>query len=78
MLTTGHEPPANLLASVFAVFERVSLLTRCHFDPQDVFRLDNLPDEQVRDLDERLRAVCGGVFDGKRPRRDAFEVDNPL
>lgn len=77
VLITGHDPPADLLASVFAVFERVSLLTRCHFDPQDVFRFDNLSDDQVRNLDDRLRAVCSGVFDGKPPRRDAFDVVNP-
>ena len=66
------------LAALFSIFDRVSLLLGCHFDPNDTFTLKDRSDEEVQENRERLSLVWEGCFIGQMPSQEMFSVENPL
>lgn len=66
------------LAALFSIFDRVSLLLGCHFDPNDTFALKGRNADEVQDFRERLSLVWEGCFIGQMPSQEVFSVENPL
>lgn len=65
-------------AVVFSVFAEITRLFHAHANPADVFRIDNASDDDLHDVDERLRHLCHCYFEGARPSLSGFPLVNPL
>ncbi len=55
---------------VFSIYRLVALQLLCHLNPNDVAGVDNLDDDAVIDLKNRVDFVFGSYF-----HRQAFEVE---
>jgi hypothetical protein len=55
---------------VFSIYRLVALQLLCHLNPNDVSGVDNLDDDAVIDLKNRLDFVVGNYF-----FREHFEID---
>jgi hypothetical protein len=67
-------PHFETLGVVARIIERVTLMTRRHVDPGDAFRIENLDDEQVAELDRRLRFCLLEISLGNEPDMSRWEL----
>lgn len=68
----------SLMWPLFRIFSHTMVSFGAHFDPNDVFRIENLTDEQVHDYRERFQLVFEGMFSGEMPvQSSCFETSNP-
>ena len=63
---------------IFRIFSHTFLTFGCHFDRNDVYKIENLKRAQVYELRERFQLVFEGFFSKDMPTQDCFEIPNPL
>jgi hypothetical protein len=56
------------------VVERITLMFRFHVDPSEVYRIENLDDEQVAELDKRVRFCLVEISLGNVPDMSRWET----
>ncbi|MBB6368546.1 phage-related baseplate assembly protein [Xanthomonas sacchari] len=54
------------------------MLLGCHFDPNDVFAIKGVSDEDVSGLRARFQFVFEGFYAGRMRAYDSFDPPNPL
>lgn len=67
-------PHFETLGVVARIIERVTLMTRRHVDPGDAYRIENLDDEQVAELDRRVRFCLLEMSLGNEPDMSRWEL----
>lgn len=67
-------PHFETLGAVARVADRITMLTRRHVDPDDVYRIENLDDEQVAELDRRVRFCLLEISLGNVPDMSRWEA----
>jgi hypothetical protein len=56
LISAVSEGPDFATLGVFIrIVERITLMVKRHVDPGDAYRIENLDDEQVAELDRRVR-----------------------
>ena len=60
-------PHFETLGVVARIVDRITLMTRRHVDPDDAYRIGNLDDEQVDELDRRVRFCLLEISLGNAP-----------
>jgi hypothetical protein len=68
-------PHFETLGVVARITERITLMTRRHVDPDDVYRIGNLDDGQVAELDRRVRFCLLEISLGNEPDMSRWEQD---
>ncbi|MEO8314446.1 MAG: hypothetical protein ABI645_06575 [Pseudomonadota bacterium] len=68
-------PHFETLGVVARITERITLMTRRHVDPDDAYRIGNLDDEQVAELDRRVRFCLLEISLGNEPDMSRWEQD---
>jgi hypothetical protein len=71
-------PHFETLGVVARITERITQMARRHVDPQDDYRIGNLDDAQVSDLDSRVRFLLLEVSLGNEPDMSRFETVTAL
>jgi hypothetical protein len=66
-------PHFETLGVVCRIVERISLMAKRHVDPGDVYRIENLDDEQVAELDRRVRHCLLEISLGNAPDMSRWE-----
>jgi hypothetical protein len=66
-------PHFETLGVVARIIERVTLMAKRHVDPDDVYRIENLDDEQVAELDRRVRFCLLEISLGNEPDMSRWE-----
>ncbi len=66
-------PHFDTLGVVARITERITLMTRRHVDPDDAYRIENLDDEQVAELDRRVRFCLLEISLGNEPDMSRWE-----
>lgn len=67
-------PHFETLGVVARVADRITMLTRRHVDPDDAYRIGNLDDEQVAELDRRVRFCLLEISLGNVPDMSRWEA----
>lgn len=67
-------PHFETLGVVARIADRITLLARRHIDPHDAYRIENLDDEQVAELDRRIRFCLLEVSLGNAPDMSRWEA----
>jgi hypothetical protein len=67
-------PHFETLGVVARIIERITLMTRRHVDPDDVYRIENMDDEQVAELDRRVRFCLLEISLGNEPDMSRWEA----
>jgi hypothetical protein len=67
-------PHFETLGVVARITERITLMAKRHVDPDDVYRIENLDDEQVAELDRRVRFCLLEISLGNEPDMSRWEV----
>jgi hypothetical protein len=62
------------LGVVARITERITLMLKRHVDPEDVYRIENLDDEQVAELDRRVRYLLVEISLGNEPDMSRWET----
>jgi hypothetical protein len=62
------------LGVVARITERITLMARRHVDPDDSYRIGNLDDEQVAELDRRVRFCLVEISLGNEPDMSRWET----
>ena len=57
----------DTLGVIIRIIERITLMLKCHVDPGDEFRIDNLSDGQVAEIDRRVRFCLLEISLGNAP-----------
>jgi hypothetical protein len=60
-------PDFQTLGAIIRIIERITLMARRHLDPGDVYRIGNLDDSQVIDMDQRIRFCLTEISLGNAP-----------
>jgi hypothetical protein len=68
-------PHFETLGVVARITDRITLMTRRHVDPDDSYRIENLDDEQVAELDRRVRFCLLEISLGNEPDMSRWEQD---
>ena len=68
-------PHFETLGVVARITERITLMTRRHVDPDDAYRIANLDDAQVAELDRRVRFCLLEISLGNEPDMSRWEQD---
>jgi hypothetical protein len=63
------------LGVVARITERITLMAKRHVDPDDAYRIENLDDEQVAELDRRVRFCLLEISLGNEPDMSRWEQD---
>jgi hypothetical protein len=66
-------PHFETLGVVARITERITLMAKRHVDPEDVYRIENLDDEQVAELDRRVRFCLLEISLGNEPDMSRWE-----
>lgn len=66
-------PHFETLGVVARIVDRITLMTRRHVDPDDSYRIGNLDDEQVDELDRRVRFCLLEISLGNEPDMTRWE-----
>jgi hypothetical protein len=66
-------PHFETLGVVARIADRITLLARRHIDPDDAYRIENLDDEQVAELDRRIRFCLLEISLGNAPDMSRWE-----
>ncbi|NIJ73959.1 Imm41 family immunity protein [Xanthomonas sp. LMG 9002] len=77
-LATDGELERETAWPLFRIFSFVLMLLGCHFDPNDLFAIKGVSDEDVRDLLERFQLVFEGFYAGRMPAYESLDPPNPL
>jgi hypothetical protein len=67
-------PHFETLGVVARIADRITLLARRHIDPDDTYRIANLDDEQVSELDRRIRFCLLEISLGNAPDLSRWEA----
>ena len=67
-------PHFETLGLVARITDRITLMTRRHVDPEDSYRVGNLDDEQVAELDRRVRFCLLEISLGNAPDMSRWEA----
>ncbi len=67
-------PHFETLGVVARITERITLMAKRHVDPEDVYRIGNLDDEQVAELDRRVRYCLLEISLGNEPDMSRWEA----
>ncbi len=67
-------PHFETLGVVARIIERITLMAKRHVDPEDVYRIGNLDDEQVAELDRRVRFCLLEISLGNEPDMSRWET----
>jgi hypothetical protein len=62
------------LGVVARITERITQMTRRHVDPDDAYRIENLDNEQVAELDRRVRYCLLEISLGNEPDMSRWDV----
>jgi hypothetical protein len=62
------------LGVIIRIVERITLMLKSHVDPGDVYRIENLDDEQVAELDRRVRFCLLEISLGNTPDMSRWET----
>jgi hypothetical protein len=68
-------PHFETLGVVARITERITLMAKRHVDPEDSYRIGNLDDEQVAELDRRVRFCLLEISLGNEPDMSRWEQD---
>jgi hypothetical protein len=68
-------PHFETLGVVARITERITLMTKRHVDPDDAYRIGNLDDEEVAELDRRVRFCLLEISLGNEPDMSRWEQD---
>jgi len=68
-------PHFETLGVVARITERITLMTKRHVDPDDAYRIGNMDDEQVAELDRRVRFCLLEISLGNEPDMSRWEQD---
>jgi hypothetical protein len=68
-------PHFETLGVVARIIERITLMTKRHVDPDDAYRIENLDDAQVAELDRRVRFCLLEISLGNEPDMSRWEQD---
>jgi hypothetical protein len=68
-------PHFETLGVVARITERITLMVRRHVDPEDAYRIVNLDDAQVAELDRRVRFCLLEISLGNEPDMSRWEQD---
>jgi hypothetical protein len=63
----------DTLGVIIRIIERITLMLKSHVDPNDVYRIENLDDEQVAELDRRVRFCLLEISLGNAPDMSRWE-----
>jgi hypothetical protein len=66
-------PHFETLGVVARITERITLMTRRHVDPDDAYRIENMDDAQVAELDRRVRFCLLEISLGNEPDMSRWE-----
>jgi hypothetical protein len=66
-------PHFETLGVVARITERITLMAKRHVDPDDAYRIENLDDEQVAELDRRVRFCLLEISLGNEPDMSRWE-----
>ncbi|MEO6078776.1 MAG: hypothetical protein ABIQ86_03235 [Steroidobacteraceae bacterium] len=66
-------PHFETLGVVARISERITLMAKRHVDPGDVYRIENMDDEQVAELDRRVRFCLLEISLGNEPDMSRWE-----
>ena len=78
-LVAVADQDVELRSRVFRLFSATASLFTAHFNPNDVFFIQNLPTEKLYGVMERFELVFGGFFAGEMPDlAESFDERNPL
>lgn len=66
-------PHFETLGVVARIVDRITLMARRHVDPDDAYRIGNLDDEQVAELDRRVRFCLLEISLGNEPDMTRWE-----
>ncbi len=66
-------PHFETLGVVARIADRITMLTRRHVDAGDSWRIENLDDEQVAELDRRIRFCLLEISLGNAPEMSRWE-----
>ena len=69
MIETAGAGPQHFetLGVVARITERITLMAKRHVDPADAYRIENLDDEEVAELDRRVRHCLLEISLGNEP-----------
>jgi hypothetical protein len=67
-------PHFETLGVVARIVERITLMTSHHVDPANAYRIENLDDEQVAELDRRVRFCLLEISLGNAPDMSRWEL----
>jgi len=67
-------PHFETLGVVARIVDRITLMARRHVDPDDAYRVENLDDEQVAELDRRVRFCLLEISLGNSPDMSRWET----
>jgi hypothetical protein len=74
MISAVSEGPDFATLGVFMrIVERITLMVKRHVDPGDEYRIENLDDEQVAELDRRVRYCMLELSLGNVPDMSRWE-----
>jgi hypothetical protein len=62
------------LGVIIRIIERITLMLKSHVDPNNVYRVANLDDEQVAELDRRVRFCLLEISLGNAPDMSRWET----
>lgn len=66
-------PHFETLGVVARITERITQMVKRHVDPDDAYRIQNLDDEQVAELDRRVRFCLLEISLGNEPDMSRWE-----
>jgi hypothetical protein len=66
-------PHFETLGVVARITERITLMTKRHVDPDDAYRIENMDDAQVAELDRRVRFCLLEISLGNEPDMSRWE-----
>jgi len=62
------------LGAIIRIVERITLMLKSHVDPREDYHIDNLDDEQVAELDKRVRFCLLEISLGNAPDMTRWET----
>ena len=62
------------LGAIIRIVKRITLMLKSHVDPREDYRIDNLDDEQVAELDKRVRFCLLEISLGNAPDMSRWET----
>ena len=76
-LEASREISKEIAHKLFKIYARVLGLIAAHFDPNDLYVIEDIESSRLSAFKERLDSAFGGVFSGKIPPESSFTLKNP-